>query len=59
MAKPSFPDADSRRKCWTSRDEYFECLTKNKEDESKCVELRKVFDNQCPNTWVGNYTRML
>ena len=54
MAKPSFPDAESRRVCWGARDEFFNCLTTNKEDESKCQAMKKAFEASCSKTWVCN-----
>ncbi|XP_072031153.1 cytochrome c oxidase assembly factor 6 homolog [Amphiura filiformis] len=57
MAKPNFPDAASRRKCWGARDEYFDCLTKNTDDESQCANLKKAFESSCPNTWVKHFVR--
>ncbi|XP_078001302.1 cytochrome c oxidase assembly factor 6 homolog isoform X2 [Glandiceps talaboti] len=45
-------NAEGRQKCWNSRDEYFTCLDKNNEDKSQCTDLFKLFENNCPNTWV-------
>ncbi|EGC38929.1 hypothetical protein DICPUDRAFT_75462 [Dictyostelium purpureum] len=41
----------SREKCWKSRDEYFECLDKNNDNESKCKEFYDKFSDSCLKSW--------
>lgn len=48
----SFPDKEKRKKCWSSRDAYWECLDQNEDNESKCLAQKKCFENDCPNLWV-------
>ncbi|CAK9437615.1 uncharacterized protein LODBEIA_P19930 [Lodderomyces beijingensis] len=57
------PDKASRRKCWDSRDRFFQCLNDNHIDNSldpaelpkvneKCAALKKQFESDCIDTWV-------
>ncbi|GIY12279.1 cytochrome c oxidase assembly factor 6 homolog [Caerostris darwini] len=55
--KMSFPDKDKRKKCWASRDAYWECLDQNNDDSACCMELKKCFENDCPNLWVQHFNR--
>lgn len=60
-----FPDKQSRTACWEARDRYWECLDKyapnfNRNNQSEkepkeCVELRKLFEKECPSTWYVFY----
>ncbi|GFT00201.1 cytochrome c oxidase assembly factor 6 homolog [Nephila pilipes] len=53
----SFPDKDTRKKCWASRDAYWECLDQNNDNPSSCLEEKKCFENDCPNLWVQHFNR--
>lgn len=58
----SFPDKQTRKVCWDSRDRYWACLDdQNVEDSSErpkaCAELRRVFENSCPSQWVTHFDR--
>lgn len=62
----SFPDKDERKKCWDSRDRYWECLEKNSpkhnntsgaEEPKECVKLRKLYEAGCPGQWVKHFDR--
>lgn len=55
MSKPSFPDANARKVCWGARDAYFDCLTANNDEESKCKELKQAFEANCSKAWVSFY----
>ncbi|XP_054718610.1 cytochrome c oxidase assembly factor 6 homolog [Uloborus diversus] len=52
-----FPDKEQRKKCWDSRDSYWECLEQNNEDKTKCQEKREYFVKECPNRWVDHFDR--
>ena len=47
-----FLNKNDRQKCWTARDNYWNCMTKNNEEAEKCQELRNLFTGLCPPTWV-------
>ncbi|ODV79595.1 putative cytochrome c oxidase subunit Vib [Suhomyces tanzawaensis NRRL Y-17324] len=60
------PNKSKRKECWESRDQFFECLTKNKIDnsldpkeqqnvESNCGKLRKEFEGKCVASWVKHF----
>ncbi len=49
----SFPDKEKRQKCWDSRDRYWECLDKNGDLSEKCMEVRKLYEVECPSQWVS------
>lgn len=58
----SYPDREQRKKCWSSKDRYWECLDKlNVKDSSEtpkeCSDLRKLFETSCPNQWVTHFDR--
>ncbi|XP_071497882.1 cytochrome c oxidase assembly factor 6 homolog [Diadema setosum] len=57
MSKPSFPDANSRKRCWAARDSYFECLTAKNDDESKCQEFKEAFEANCSKAWAKYFLR--
>ncbi len=41
-----------RKKCYESRDHFFECFDRNNGDESRCIADRRRFDSDCPASWV-------
>lgn len=43
---------EGRKKCWTAKDNYWKCLDDNGEDPSKCLEQRRLYENDCSKTWV-------
>ncbi|KAF4675966.1 Cytochrome c oxidase assembly factor 6 [Perkinsus olseni] len=45
-----------REKCWKARDDFFQCLTDNNEDEGKCRESKETFHSDCLPTWVKHFT---
>ncbi|CAD7965236.1 unnamed protein product [Amoebophrya sp. A25] len=45
----------SRKECWASRDAYFQCCSEQKEDRSKCLPEKKVFDERCLPSWVRHF----
>ena len=53
MAK--FLDADSRQKCWSNRDIYFECLEKNNGKNESCTVFFDEFMKTCPKAWVKHF----
>lgn len=58
----SFPSREERATCWTARDRYWQCLDENKveidqSEKSTCAELRKLYHNGCPATWVKHFDR--
>ena len=46
---------EEREKCWSSRDEYFNCLETNNEDKKNCEREWKNFEASCPETWVSKH----
>lgn len=58
----SFPDREQRKKCWDTRDKYWECLdnlnVKERAEKPKaCIEFRKMFESSCPPQWVIHFDR--
>ena len=47
-----FPKAEERKKCWDSKDEYWNCMDKNNNDNSKCKIERAEYENNCIKQWV-------
>lgn len=48
-----FLSKSERAKCWSSRDNYWECLRSNDEKEEKCKDFRKIYESSCPVQWVN------
>ena len=49
-----------REKCWGAKDQFWNCLRKNNEDEKSitvCINLRKEYIEACPPTWVTHFDR--
>lgn len=62
----SFLDKEERAKCWKYRDEFWKCLSENAPLHSStsgekvpdaCKQYRKLFETNCPNTWVKHFDR--
>lgn len=62
----SFPDKGHRELCWKARDSYWDCLDKNapeysatsgKPEPKACIQLRKLFEKNCPAQWVKHFDR--
>lgn len=53
----SFPNKEDRKRCWDSRDRYWECLDANNDDIAKCLETRKTYETGCPSQWVKHFDR--
>ncbi|XP_064484208.1 cytochrome c oxidase assembly factor 6 homolog [Ornithodoros turicata] len=53
----SFPNKEQRHKCWDSRDRYWECLDRNADDSSKCLDMKKEYEGLCPSQWVKHFNR--
>lgn len=54
------PTKNERQKCWDARDNFWNCLTENNDNESKCTEFKKVFEAQCTKQWVcNNFTSLM
>ncbi|KAF6022845.1 COA6 [Bugula neritina] len=54
------PSKLEREVCWHARDKYWECLDAAGSpvvNKTLCVELRKVFESNCSNTWVKHFDR--
>lgn len=47
----------NRELCHQSRDEYFKCLEKNGGEENKCKKEFKIFESNCPASWVPHFIR--
>jgi cytochrome c oxidase assembly factor 6 len=52
-----FPRQEERKKCWTSKDVYWQCLTDNSDDGSKCGKERQEYENSCIKQWVIYFDR--
>jgi len=48
----SYPNKETRNKCYNARDNLWKCLDINNDDKDKCKELRKLFEAECPQQWV-------
>ncbi|KAJ6218487.1 hypothetical protein RDWZM_009644 [Blomia tropicalis] len=58
----SFPKKEQRTKCYSARDEYWNCLDQNqdkneKEADQVCSKFRNLFEQQCPAQWVSHFSR--
>lgn len=60
----SFPNKETRTKCYSSRDEFWRCLDDNlalNDDYNfeieKCKKFRKQFIADCPSQWIGHFDR--
>nr|DBA32358.1 TPA: hypothetical protein GDO54_000157 [Pyxicephalus adspersus] len=53
----SAPSAQQRKACWDSRDRYWQCLDDSKDDKDKCQQIRKGFEDNCPQTWVKYFDK--
>ncbi|XP_025104712.1 cytochrome c oxidase assembly factor 6 homolog [Pomacea canaliculata] len=53
----SFPKSEERKKCWSARDSYWECLTDNNDDSIKCSQQRALFEKCCSSQWVKHFDR--
>ncbi|XP_063807240.1 cytochrome c oxidase assembly factor 6 homolog [Pseudophryne corroboree] len=51
------PSAEERRACWEARDKYWKCLEDNKEDATKCQQLRQCFESRCPRQWTKHFDK--
>lgn len=47
-----FPKQEERKKCWDSKDAYWQCLTDNNDDASKCAKERQEYEGSCIKQWV-------
>ncbi|KAG5309931.1 COA6 factor, partial [Pseudoatta argentina] len=52
----SFPNKEDRIKCWSRRDEYWQCLDEGK-SQAECIEFRKQYEKFCPSQWVKHFDR--
>lgn len=53
----SFLTKDERKKCWDSRDRYWDCLDGTAEEKERCLQLRKQYETSCPSQWVKHFDR--
>jgi len=54
-----FLNKTERKKCWSSRDEYWACLDKcvTESDTAGCQKAREAYTADCPPTWVNHFDR--
>ncbi|KAI8784913.1 cytochrome c oxidase assembly factor 6 [Biomphalaria glabrata] len=52
-----FPKQDERQKCWDSKDRYWDCLTENNEDATKCLKQREDYEKSCIKQWVKYFDK--
>lgn len=55
----AFPTKADRQKCYDSRDQYWNCLLVNEENQQKCLKQRKLFESDCPAQWVSQLLLLL
>lgn len=62
----SFPLKEQRLKCYSARDEFWNCLdrhnyAKNLENDDEipdeCKKLKTLFKTECPQQWVQHFNR--
>ena len=59
-AGEKFMKKAERDKCYGAKDKLYACMRKYDEDEktvNKCADLRKMFESDCPPSWVTHYDR--
>ena len=47
-----FLNKEDRQKCWTARDNLWKCYDRDGKESEVCQELRKLYTEFCPPTWV-------
>lgn len=53
-----FKDREARKKCYSSRDSYFECMEQNSPDKVEtCLNLLKAFEGSCGQKWTEHFLR--
>ncbi|RUS80552.1 hypothetical protein EGW08_011692 [Elysia chlorotica] len=52
-----FPKQEERKKCWASKDAYWQCLADNNEDKAKCLQQRTEYEDSCIKQWVTYFDR--
>lgn len=57
----SFPKKAERIKCYSARDEYWNCMDQQGENsdtiETACANFKKLFEQNCPAQWVTHFER--
>ena len=48
-------NADERRKCWSCRDMYFECLAEKNDNTEFCKDALMLFETACPKRWISYF----
>ncbi|ORX34171.1 cytochrome oxidase c subunit VIb-domain-containing protein [Kockovaella imperatae] len=57
------PNREQRAACWKARDEYFDCLIKNRvtvpgeEGPGVCKGEVKVYEQKCGKTWMEHFNK--
>lgn len=60
MAKdaPATVKKTERAVCYKARDAFYECSRAlGKDTDSKCQDLRKAFEDNCPAAWVSHFDK--
>lgn len=52
LVKMSFPNKETRAKCYKARDDLWQCLDQNNDKAEACLQFRKLFESNCPSQWV-------
>jgi len=52
-----FPKAEERKKCWESKDNYWDCMDKNDNDSSKCKAERSKYEESCIKQWITYFDK--
>jgi hypothetical protein len=52
-SKEEFLSKSQRTQCWSSRDNFWECLRCNNDKVEKCSDLRENYEKACPIQWVN------
>lgn len=48
----SFPNKETRTKCYKAKDDLWQCLDQNNDKAEACLQFRKLFESNCPSQWV-------
>lgn len=55
-SKEEFLSKSERTRCWSSRDNFWECLRANNDKVDKCSDLRETYEKACPIQWVNRFS---
>ena len=56
----SFPNKEMRQRCYSARDEYWNCLDQHPDKDNAreiCIKFRDAFEKSCSALWVSHFDR--